>query len=297
MNWDRVLYPLDLVGCNLFGRCFVGAFSVKDVLNVGKDLKDQGFGITYNLLGEHVRDPNLVNEAVRSTLSLIWGMSPGNSGNVSCKPTLYGLSISKELFSQNIQKVINSALRRGIEVEFDAENYAHIGDTFDVFNSFASRKVYSDTVRQAVQAHLMGIISLMKKYDLFDKNIRIVKGAGVYTENDNRAVVNDGKKIEQKYLEILRSNIAAGRTPFAATVRDKRLAESVIKVAGGHTFEFQMLYGPLGRKLGKHLLGLGYPVRIYIPFTDTWCRNEWRAYGLRRAKMMRNLIFISIIAK
>ena|SRR3989338_5019582 len=293
MNWDRVLYPLDLIGCNLFGRRFVGAVDVDGVLEVGEDLKKQGFGVTYNLLGEHVHDPALVDKAIDSTFRLIQGMQSENLGNVSCKPTLYGLSISKTLFIKNIEKIIELARQKGIEIEFDAENYSYIDDTFDVFSSFASQKIYSNTVRQAVQAHLKDIFPLMDKYQLRDKNLRIVKGAGVYDETDTSIITNDNEKIRQRYFEILRGNIVTGRAPFIATVRDWKLAESVIKITGegASPFEFQMLYGPLGRKLGEYLLRSGYPVRIYIPFTDHWCRDVWKPYGLRRTKMMRNLLF------
>ena len=296
MNWDRVLYPLDLVGCNLFGRRFVGAVDVDGVLEVGKDLKKQGFGVTYNLLGEHVHDPVSVDKAVDSTFRLIRGMQSENLGNVSCKPTLYGLSVSKTLFIKNIEKVIELVRQKEIEVEFDAENYSYIDDTFDVFSSFASQKIYSNTVRQAVQAHLKDIFPLMNKYKLWDKNLRIVKGAGVYDETDTSIIMNDNEKIRQRYFEILRGNIVTDRAPFTATVRDGELAESIIKITGegAFPFEFQMLYGPLGRKLGSYLLKLGYPVRIYIPFTDHWCRDVWKSYGLRRAKMVRNLMLKSL---
>lgn len=289
MNWDRVLYPLDVVGCNLLGRYFVGAFSVDGVLNVGRDLKRQGFGVTYNLLGEHVHDPSMVDRAIDSTVHLIQQMNNENLGNVSCKPTLYGLSISKELFFRNIQRIIDLAKTKGIEIEFDAENYAYIEDTFDVFSSFASQESYSDIVRQAVQAHLKNIILLMDKYKLWDKNLRIVKGSGVYDEA-LEIIENRDDKIREKYFEILRRNLETGRTPFAATVRDRDLAEAVIKVTGRgeYGFEFQMLHGPLGRKLSKNLLRRGYPVRIYTPLTDYWCRDVWKPYALRRAKMIRN---------
>lgn len=292
MNWDRVLYPLDWAGCNLLGRCFVGAFSLEGVLKVGGDLKREGFGVTYNLLGEHAHDPNLADKAVDSTLRLIQHMSRENFGHVSCKPTLYGLAVSKALFVRNISTVVSLAKAKVIQVEFDAENYAHIEDTFDVFNSFASREGHLSVVRQAVQAHLKNILDLMNKYGLFDKNIRIVKGAGVYTETDNAVAASDDGEIKERYFEILRKNMEQGRRPYVATVRDRPLAESVMGLVRGdkNCLEFQMLFGPLGRKLGQHLLQLGYPVRIYIPFTDHWCRDEWKAYGLRRAKMMRRLM-------
>jgi len=289
MSWDRVLYPLDLVGCNLFGRSFVGAFDINGVLNLGHDLKKQGFSVTYNLLGEHVHDQILVDRATDATLQLIKEMSQENLGNVSCKPTLYGLSRSKDLFVGNIKKIIDLAWTRNIEIEFDAENYDHIEDTFDVFSSFAFQGIYSNTVRQAVQAHLKNINDLMGKYGLWDKNLRIVKGSGVYDEA-GRIIENREDKIRQNYFQILRKNMINDRIPFVATVRDSNLAESVINITGGSGFEFQMLYGPLGRKLGQNLLRQGYPVRVYVPFVLDWCRDVWKPYGLRRAKTMRTLM-------
>lgn len=295
MNWDRILYPLDLVGCNLFGRSFVGAFSVDGVLDVGKDLKKLGFGVTYNLLGEHVHDLSMVDKATDSSVRLIKQMNNDNLGNVSCKPTLYGLAISKDLFFRNIQMIIDLAKTRGIEVEFDAENFASIEDTFDVFSSFASEEIYSNTVRQAVQAHLKNITPLMDKYKLWDKKLRVVKGSGVYDEAPE-VIENREDKIREGYFKILRRNIEVDRIPYTATVRDKDLAESVIKVTGcgEYHFEFQMLYGPLGRNLGHNLIRRGYPVRIYIPFVLDWCQDVWKPYGLRRARMMRHLMFKSL---
>lgn len=292
MNWDRILYPLDLVGCNLLGRSFVGAFNIDGVLNVGRDLKKRGFGVTYNLLGEHVPDPSMVDKAIDSTIRLIQQMNNENLGNVSCKPTLYGLSISKELFFRNIQRIIDLAKARGIGVEFDAENYAHIEDTFDVFSSFASQEAYSNTVRQAVQAHLVNIESLMDKYKLWDKNLRIVKGSGVYKEDKSIDQRSDFL-VTERYTEILRRSLRNGRSPFVATVRDGELASEAIDVADSlsRTVTIQTLYGPLSSRLVNKLLQDGHSVNIYVPFTDDWCRGVWKPYGLRRAQMMRRIIW------
>lgn len=297
MSWDKILYPLDVLGCNLLGRRFVGAESVEGVLEIGKELKRQGFKVTYNLLGEHVHDANVVNMALLSTLHLIRLMGPENSGNVSCKPTLYGLELSKRLFLDNIKLVVEFAYSKGIEIEFDAENYDHIQDTLDIFVALASQRIYLNSVRQAVQAHLRDIISLMNKYWLWDKNIRIVKGSGVYDETNLLAGKEQEEAMMKRYFEILKHNTETGRVPFVATVRDRKLAESVIEITerGKISFEFQMLYGPVGRKLGRQLLERGYPVRIYVPFTDSWCRDVWKPYGLRRARMIRRILWQQLI--
>ena len=291
MGFKDLWWPIDVIGCHFLGKRFIGAQNVSGVLKTGECLKDQGFKMTYNLLGEHVKDEKTVDAAVDTTLALIDTMNPRNCGNVSCKPTLYGLAISKELFLKKMTPVIEQAFSRGIEVEFDAESYEYIPDTFEVFSSFASRPVFRNIVRQAVQAHLSEINRLMREYKLWNKNLRIVKGSGVYIE-DPSIVLSDPSEVNENYLNIFRKNLKTRRVPFVATVRDRKLAEEIIKASerGRFPFEFQFLYGPLGKSLRKKLLERGYPVRIYVPFTDKWCEDVWKSYGLRRAQMIRRML-------
>ena len=56
----------------------------------------------------------------------------------------------------------------------------------------------------------------------------------------------------------------------------------------------QTLYGPIGSGLRNKFLESGNPVSVYIPFTDDWCRDVWKSYGLRRAQMIRRLIWKGI---
>ena len=292
MELDALWRPIDIIGCNLIGKRFIGAQSVEGVLQMGEKLKKQGYGVTYNLLGEHVKDKETVEMAIKTTRTLIEKMNADNYGNVSCKPTLYGLCFSRGIFLDTMKEIIGCAYRKGIEVEIDAENYGHIQDTFAIFSYFASDHYLRNTVRQAVQAHLKKIEGLMDKYGLWDKNLRIVKGSGVYQDSESIATQSDFL-VTERYLEILRRNLKNGRVPFVATVRDSELAEAAIELTeeGDYLFEFQMLYGPAGRKLGRRLLRRGYPVRIYVPFTDSWCKDVWKPYGLRRAKMIRRILW------
>ncbi|MBI2674690.1 MAG: proline dehydrogenase family protein [Candidatus Yanofskybacteria bacterium] len=285
----------DVICCNLFGPSFVGACGVKEVLWKGKQLRRAGFEVTYNLLGEHVTNPGAVDAALVATAELIHSIQPENSGNVSCKPTLYGLCVSKETFRENIRKLADIAIQKGVEIEIDAESSRYIPDTFEIFSSLC-RTGYSPVLRQAVQSHLKDIFLLMDEYKLWDKNLRIVKGTGVYDENESVAVESDKEFIGAKYLEIMDRNIGNGKKPFVATVRDRKLAELIIRAAQKGQFEFQMLYGPLGRKLSKNLVRRGYPVRIYMPFSDTWCPDAWKPFGLRRMQMMRRLMLSAIMA-
>src|SRR3989344_3312159 len=134
MNWDKVWYPLDVLGCNLFGKSFIGAQSVDRVLKAGEKQISRGLYVTYNLLGEHVQNEDTVKLAVRTTLNLIAQMTSKNWGNVSCKPTLFGLCISKKLFRDSLSEIVQAAHRHGVEIEIDAESYEYIPDTFEVFS-------------------------------------------------------------------------------------------------------------------------------------------------------------------
>lgn len=292
MNWDRVLYPLDVLGCNLLGRRFIGAESVEGVLQTGEKLKRQGFKVTYNLLGEHVKDKETVEMAVKTTRTLIEKMNADSCGNVSCKPTLYGLCLSRGVFLDAMKEIIRRAYEKGIEVEIDAENHGLIQDTFAIFSYFASDRCLRHTVRQAIQAHLKNIEGLMDKYGLWDKNLRIVKGSGVYQDSES-AVTQSEFLVTERYLEILRRNLKNGRAPFVATVRDRQLANEAIKLADSvdGLITLQTLYGPASSGFRSKLIRDGHSVSIYVPFTDDWCRDAWKPYGLRRARMMRRIFW------
>lgn len=289
--------PIDFIGCQLFGQKFIGGSSIAEVLVKGAQFRRKGYSVTYNLLGEHVKDEKVVLRATETTLALIKAMDDSNLGNVSIKPTLYGLEISPELFRENAYDLIYSSKRAGIELEFDAERYECIEGTFEVFSELSSQTSLRRFVRQAVQAHLKDIVALMDKYGLWDKQIRIVKGSGVYSEKESIALGDPAQVVEQ-YLAILQANTLAGQVPYVATVRDRKLAMLVKEMfQDTNSIAFEMLYGFFGRGLGEDLLCAGYPVRIYIPFVADWCRGAWKVYGLRRAEMMRHLIFEEIKSK
>lgn len=294
---ERLWRPIDLIGCYLVGRKFIGGLSVEEVLARGAAFRRRGYLVTYNLLGEHVEDPSVVDCAMDTTWTLISSMDESNRGNISIKPTLYGLQISRDLFRRNAENLVQSASRVGVEVEFDAEQYEWIPATFEVFSGLASQPSLKKFVRQAVQAHLKDIRPLMDTYGLWDKQIRIVKGAGVYQEADG-IVFKDPARIIEQYLMILQRNMLTGQVPYVATVRDRNLAMHVMKMfPDSNTVAFEMLYGLFGRGLGNDLFHAGYPVRIYIPFVADWCKDAWKIYGLRRAEMMRQLIWEEIKSK
>lgn len=292
MNVSDCLWrPIDTIGCHLIGSSFIGGRSIEEVLATGAEFKKRGYKVTYNLLGEHVGDKERVDLALTSTLELIRAMGDTNRGNVSIKPTLYGLEISPQLFYERAGEIIECGKEMGGETEFDAERFRLIPATFAVFHAFASQFHYKGFIRQAVQAHLVRTSSLMDKYELWNKNLRIVQGSGVYLESPS-VVLKNREEILGKYYAIARRNHQEGQVPFVATMRNRRLVRDIKKIfSSPHMFEFQMLYGPLGRELGEELVQSGWQVRMYIPFVVDWCKNEWRPYGMRRAATIRRLFF------
>ena len=294
-----LIKAVDAAGCLIVGPFFVGGWSVEGVLEKGAKLKKQGYKVTYNLLGEHVVDRKIIDRALRTTLQLVERMDNSNRGNVAIKPTLYGLQISKSLFHKTAEQIIDCAMAQGIEVEFDAEMRSVMPDTFEIFSEFANRFPHRNFVRQCVQAHLVGIFDLMDEYGLWDKQLRIVKGAGVYDEPDGVVLQNLDKIMEQYYAILQRSYSQEGQAPYVATIRDDNIPLHVANLSPRSYIRpykpvFQTLYGPRGGSFRKKLLKEGQDVRIYIPYVSSPGDFSWFGYGLRRASMMRRLMWEEI---
>lgn len=284
-------WPFDLVGCHLLGKNFVGGWSIEDVLRTGAELKKRGYRVTYNLMGERVRNLATVGRAVETTLELISSMDESNRGNVSLKPTLYGLEISRGEFYFSVETIIREARDAGIGIEFDAEELEFIPDTFFVFQQFAEQLQYRGFVRQAVQAHRAELYQLMNEYKLWNKPLRVVEGSGVYAESGEHILL-DRSSVRSQYWSVIRTNHAAGQTPYIATVRDRsKVAEAERILPSPHMYELEMLYGPLGAELRGEQLAKGKTVRVYIPFVVDWCKDEWKPYGMRRSASIRHLFW------
>lgn len=295
----RLVGVADAIGCLIIGPFFVGGWSVEGALKKGAALKKQGYKVTYSLLGEHIKDRKTVEQSLRATLRLIKKMDKSSSGNVVIKPTLYGLYISKGFFHKTAEQIINCAMAHGIEVEFDAEMRSVIPDTFEIFSEFASRFPHRNFVRQCVQAHLADIMELMGEYGLWDKQLRVVKGSGVYDEADG-VVLKDADDIMRQYWKIVERNYSVeGQVPYIATMRDESIPEHAARLhpksyVRPYRPTIQTLYGPRGRGFRKKLLEEGQDVRVYMPYVRSRFDLSWFGYGLRRAAMMRRLFFESL---
>lgn len=295
----RLLKAADAIGCFIIGPFFVGGWSVESVLKKGTALKRQGYGVTYTLLGEHVVDQNTVDRALQTTLQLMAGMDKSNRGNVAIKPTLYGLYISKDLFHKTAEQIICCAMAHSIEVEFDSEMSSVMPDTFEIFSEFANRFPHRNFVRQCVQAHLVDIFDLMDEYELWDKQLRIVKGAGVYDESSEVVLADSGKVMDQYWAIVERNYSQEGQIPYIATMRDEDIPSHAATLSPKSYIRpyrpiIQMLYGPRGRGLRKKMLREGRDVKIYIPYVRSYSDFSWFGYGLRRASMMRRLMWEEI---
>lgn len=289
-------WPVNYIGCQLLGKSFVGGWSVEDVLRTGAELKKRGYGVTYNLLTEDLKDRRKVTKTLRAIQELIDSMDNSNRGNVAVKPTQLGIEISLELFADHAEHIVEHARMKGIEVEFDAERWEVLRAAFIVLGTLASEFHLAKFMRVCVPAHLRNIRALLTQFDLWGVNLRIVKGSGVYPESSNVSVIRDPKEVKEHYFYIGRRTLDVGRLPFFATMRDRTIVDGVKNtkipyMLGPIKPPIQMLFGPLGREHGEELLAEGYPVRVYIPFVVDWCKKEWKPYGMRRAATIRRLFF------
>ncbi len=291
--------PIDTIGCHLVGPSFVGGRTIEEVLKTGERFRRSGYGVTYNLLGEHFAERTQIDLTVQTLTDLISAMDNRNRGNVSVKPTQIGLQRSRGLFRKKAEEVVECGRRAGIETEFDAEQSHFIPDTCKIFSEFASQFCCKHFVRLAVQAGFTDIFNFMNIYELWDKQLRIVQGAGVYSEKKGIFIQNP-REVIARYFFIAERNVRAGQRPYLATMRNRKITSEIPKhlplarskpMPWDYPCEIQMLYGPLGVELGEELLNAGWPVRMYIPFVVPWCKDEWKPYGMRRSAVIRRLFF------
>jgi proline dehydrogenase len=251
-------------------------------------LKQQGFEITLNPLGEHYKNFAQVEGAVKECAALAEAMSAtGLTGNIGVKPTQLGLEIDENAFYSYLYQLMRKIKEYSVGIEIDMEGYETISSTIQIFQELHNN-FPEFCLRLAVQANNQKVMEELSRRNLWNAPVRLVKGSA-YTDKEYET---DSSKITERYLRLATIFIREGRNPYLATVRDRRLIlqmEEIGLLADKNSFELQHLYG-LWPNLQKEMLARGYKVRIYIPYG-----HEWFSYGKRRFLFLTKIFLKSIL--
>ncbi len=263
-----------------FAKRYVAGTDREHALEVGASLAGAGYRLTFDLLGEAVRDPAMVAAAAAEYRALLAALEArGLERNVSLKPTQMGLDLDPELCFRTVDALVEDAATRDGFVRFEMEESRTVPATLEVFTRLRER--HGGRVGCVLQAMLRrsedDARALLAAAEPL--NVRLVKG--IYVEPPEVAF-QEADEIVASYLRILRVLLEGGAFVAVAT-HDERLVEGCASLleeepAWREQVELQMLLG-VREDYRRRLREAGWPLRVYVPYGE-----RWRAYVTRRLR-------------
>lgn len=271
-----------------FASRYVAGNTLEEALAAIEALEAEGIHALVDLLGEMVtgeeQAAGYTAEIVRLTRAL--GELPYPRW-VSVKLTQIGLDLSRELARDNLRQILEAAREVDATVQVDMEDSPRVDATLWVWRTLREEEGY-ENVGIVLQSYLKRSPEDLRQILHLKPNLRVVKGA--YKEPPEVAW-QDRRVISEKFLELVKTNLAAGGHTATGS-HDDRLLEAVRGWAEAQNvprsqYEFQFLYG-IRRELKRDLARRGYTVRDYLPYGEDW----YPYFSRRIAERPENLLFV-----
>jgi proline dehydrogenase len=261
-----------------FAAPYVAGETVETALAATRDLNAQGFAVTLDILGEHVRSPELARQVRDAYCELYDRIAAAEvKATISLKLTHLGLELDQELAQENVLAILTKAESHHNFLRIDMENSPYTDVTIDIYR--ACRDRYAG-VGMVLQAYLHRTRADIHRLNDSTFNVRICKG--IYRESSEIAY-QDREAIRENFIQAVQ-DVLSGEGTVAIATHDLYLIDTLEtwienRQIPPHRFEFQVLYGvPMGNRLAQ-LRDKGYTVRIYVPYG-----NDWFDYSVRRLK-------------
>ncbi len=271
-----------------FASRYVAGNTLEEALAAIEALEAEGIHALVDLLGEMVtgeeQAAGYTAEIVRLTRAL--GELPYPRW-VSVKLTQIGLDLGRELARDNLRQILEAAREVDATVQVDMEDSPRTDATLWVWRTLREEEGY-ENVGIVLQSYLKRSPEDLRQILHLKPNLRVVKGA--YKEPAEVAW-QDRRVISEKFLELVKTNLAAGGHTATGS-HDDRLLEAVRGWAEAQNvprsqYEFQFLYG-IRRELKRDLARRGYTVRDYLPYGEDW----YPYFSRRIAERPENLLFV-----
>lgn len=277
-------------------RRFVGGADVDAAVQTALRLRDaHGIRASLFYLGEYVAEPVAIEHNVSQAIEACHALgAAGLDVHVSIDPTAIGFMASDALGTENARRIGAAAsAAAGATADSAAPHIGGAARNWVVLDMEDSgiRDRTCALHRDLLQAGLPAGLTLQARRRRTPEDLawairqrtslRLVKGA--FPE---RALDHAGRaRIDQAYLDaasimLSREARESGFYPVFGT-HDDRLAGAIMTLARERgwppdAFEFEMLYG-VRPDWQLALRGLGYNVRVYLPFGA-----DWWPYAIRR---------------
>jgi len=270
----------------LFAKRFVAGEELEEAIPPIKALNEKGIMVTFDHLGENVKNEQEATAAADSYLQILDVIQrEGLNSNVSIKLTQMGLDLGDDFCLKNVERIVKKAkeLNNFVRIDMEGSNYTQrtLDITYKLFDEYKN-------VGVVIQAMLLRSESDIKK--LINRGIRVRLCKGAYKEPESIAYQKK-EQVNENYKKLMKMLLKDGNYPAIAT-HDEEIIEEAKRFAEENgidrsRFEFQMLYG-IRRDLQIALAREGYNMRVYVPYG-----KEWFPYFYRRLRERKeNLFFV-----
>ncbi len=267
----------------IFSRSYISGETIDDAIRVSGNFNNNNIKVTLDVLGEFIKTPAEAEANKKEYLNLIEVINKNKiDGNVSLKPTSFGLLIDEELCYNHIREIVAKAASYNSFIRIDMEDSPCTDMEIKLFRRLKSE--FPANVGLVLQAYMRRTYSdIEKMMDLHSKtnplNFRLCKG--IYVEPEAIAF-KKYEEVNAHFLDDLELMLKNGIYVGIAT-HDKPVIEGAYNLIKKYNvpdnmYEFQMLYG-VTPKLRDKIVADGHKMRIYVPFG-----KQWFGYSTRRLK-------------
>jgi len=267
----------------IFSRPYISGETVDDALRVSKDLNSKNIKVTLDVLGEFIKSLDEAEANKNEYLNLIDTVQrSGIDGNISLKPTSFGLLLDKDICFSHIRELVAKAASFNNFIRVDMEDSPCTDLEIELFRKLKAE--FPHNVGLVLQSYLKRTYSdIENMLDLHSKeiplNFRLCKG--IYVEPELIAY-KKYEEINRHFLKDLDLMLKNGIYVGIAT-HDKQLVEGAYRLIEKYKvpkerYEFQMLYG-VTPGLRESIVNEGHNMRVYVPFG-----RQWFGYSTRRLK-------------
>jgi proline dehydrogenase len=214
----------------IFSKSYISGVTIEDAMRVSKDLNSKKIKVTLDVLGEFIKTLGEAELNKKEYLNLIDTSFKNNiDGNVSLKPTSFGLLIDKEICYNHIREIVAKAASYKSFIRIDMEDSPSTDDEIELFRRLKAE--FPANVGLVLQAYLKRTFKDIKgMMDLNSAKIplsfRLCKG--IYVEPASISF-KKYEEINQHFLEdlelLLKSKIHVG-----IATHDKPLVEGAYKL-------------------------------------------------------------------
>jgi proline dehydrogenase len=257
---------------------FVAGNTIDEAVAVAVEMKERGFTVTLDRLGEASSGAKADAYAADAARLLEAQAAAGLEPNVSVKLTAIGLSEGSAVATARLESIMMTAQRVNGFVRVDAEH----AESLDALHEIVlTARAAGRPVGTVLQANMRRSVADCARLTTAGVPIRLVKGA--YDPGGDG--VGDPAAVDTAYLA-LASTLLTTSLPLAFGTHDERILTQLAERSRGRA-EAQLLYG-VRSDLADRLASAGWRVRIYTPYGP-----DWWPYSLRRmAERPANLRFV-----